>query len=461
MMKTIARLLLLAAICALVFSTTLLAQDASGERYVVILKHHAGPAPDVSKLGGRIEFRQDEEIVVTLPAGAIERLRQEPLVKYVQRVERPGAAPEPYLLGTPEEPNPERSVTTTARMSLRPQPTAGPWDSGSYSYDGAGNITAIGSQSFAYDGAQRLVRAIMNGTDNYSFDGFGNITAKSVGGAAQSMPAVNHLTNQFQTAGYTYDVAGNLQSDGVWNFTYDSLNQPLSKTYGGTNQNQEYYIYTAGDERIGEQENGWWIWSIRDEGGKVLRQYRSSATDPTVPALWLEDFVWRDGLLLGSERVTEMGGRRHFHLDHLGTPRLVTSDTGQLVSQHDYYPFGEELTAIVQEGPGGGGFDREEPMKFTGHERDFAAGEGREDGHYIDYMHARDYDAGPGRFLSPDPVLGDTRPNPGIVTRTRTIVHLLGPTQLVGSRLRQYTSLAPSTMALYMVASVDAPLPVF
>src|SRR5204863_7143384 len=58
-----------------------------------------------------------------------------------------------------------------------------------------------------------------------------------------------------------------------------------------------------------------------------------------------------------------------------------------------------------QEGPGAGGFDREEPAKFTGHERDFAGGQGREDSHYTDYMHARDYSPVQGRFLSVDPAM--------------------------------------------------------
>jgi uncharacterized protein RhaS with RHS repeats len=107
------------------------------------------------------------------------------------------------------------------------------------------------------------------------------------------------------------------------------------------------------------ERDNWWIWSVRDEGGKVLRQYKSSATNTSDPALWLEDFVWRDGLLLGSQRPPEMGGRRHFHLDHLGTPRLITSDSGQLVSYHDYYPFGDEHSPVKQEVPGG--FDREAP----------------------------------------------------------------------------------------------------
>jgi RHS repeat-associated protein len=137
----------------------------------------------------------------------------------------------------------------------------------------------------------------------------------------------------------------------------------------------------------------------------VLRQYKSSITNPSAPSLWVEDFVWRNGLLLGSQRPLEMGGRRHFHLDHLGTPRLVTSDDGQLVSYHDYYPFGDEHSPVAQEVPSG--FDREDPLKFTGHERDYAGGMGGEDGHAVDYMHARYYNPSVGRLLSVDPVEGD------------------------------------------------------
>lgn len=212
-------------------------------------------------------------------------------------------------------------------------------------------------------------------------------------------------TNRYQT--YGYNEIGAVTSDGSYTFTYDALGQPLSKEYNNDSSTLEYYVYTPSDERIGVQRGAWWWWSVRDESGKVLRQYKSSATDPTVAALWLEDFVWRDGLLLGSQRPPEMGVRRHFHLDHLGTPRLITSDAGQMVSYHDYYPFGDERSPVTQEGPSAGGFDREEPMKFTGQERDYAGGMGGEDPHAIDDMHARDYSPMVGRFFSVDPVLGN------------------------------------------------------
>ena len=37
--------------------------------------------------------------------------------------------------------------------------------------------------------------------------------------------------------------------------------------------------------------------------------------------------------------------RLFYHLDHLGTPRAITSATGGLVSIANYFPFGEELNS--------------------------------------------------------------------------------------------------------------------
>jgi RHS repeat-associated protein len=280
-----------------------------------------------------------------------------------------------------------------------------------YSYDDAGNITNIGSQEFVYDELGRLKEMATSGTmtEQYGYDRYGNQTSRNSGGISQQIDT-DTATNRL-SSGYTYDPAGNVKTGDGYTLSYDAVGQAATKTYTAANTFNETYIYSAAEERIGVQTSNstetssWWYWSVRDEGGKVLRQYRSSALDPTQTALWIEDYVYRDGLLVGAERPPTLGGRRHFHLDHLGSPRLITSNDGQIVSTHDYLPFGGETTSVWQEEYAG--FDREDPMKFTGHERDYAGGFGREDGHAIDYMHARYYNAGLGRFLSLDKVLGD------------------------------------------------------
>jgi RHS repeat-associated protein len=376
--------------------------ETAGERYIVILKSRSGPAPDIAHLGGAITFRQEDQLNVTLPREALAALRADPLVRYVQAV---GGAADAPLIGEPEEPTPG-----TPRR-LVPHATAGSlsW-SRVYSYDGAGNITSIGDQQFVYDSLGRLTEMATSGTqtEKYDYDRYGNQTKRTTNGVEQAIDT-DSTTNRL-TTGYGYDSAGNVTTGGGYTLTYDALGQAATKSYSATNTFNETYIYTADEERIGvltsntAETSSWWYWSVRDEGGKVLRQYRSAANDPSQTALWIEDYVYRDGLLVGGERPPTMGGRRHFHLDHLGSPRLITSSDGQIVSSHDYLPFGGETTSVWQES-----FDREDPMKFTGHERDYAGSFGREDGHAIDYMHARYYSPTGGRFLSPDPLLGKVR----------------------------------------------------
>jgi RHS repeat-associated protein len=99
--------------------------------------------------------------------------------------------------------------------------------------------------------------------------------------------------------------------------------------------------------------------------------------------------VYRGGALLATDQPSI--GIRHFALDHLGTPRLITSSTGAQVSLHNYYPFGEEATSETQDA---------EVMKFTGHERDTEFSNLKSS---VDYMHARYYVPALGRFLSTDP----------------------------------------------------------
>jgi RHS repeat-associated protein len=355
---------------------------------------------------------EDDQLVVTIPVRSLAALKSDPAVLYLERVGGT-ADDESPLIGEPVDPQPgaqSKHLTPHALGAIS-------WDSGTYAYDGAGNIVSIGTDKYLYDGVQRLKQSSTQGSiETYTYDGFGNMKTRT----NVTLPSIDSATNRYM--GYNYNQIGAVTSDGSYTFTYDALGQPLRKVYNNQSNTVEDYVYTPGDERIGVQRGGWWTWSVRDEGGKVLRQYKSSATNLTDPALWLEDFVWRDGLLLGSQRPVEMGGRRHFHLDHLGTARLITSDSGQMVSYHDYYPFGDEYSPVMQESSSG--FGREEPMKFTGHERDYAGGMGAEDGHALDYMHARYYSPTAARFLSVDPTIAlrPTTTNPQMWNRY-TYVH--------------------------------------
>jgi len=87
---------------------------------------------------------------------------------------------------------------------------------------------------------------------------------------------------------------------------------------------------------------------------------------------------------------------RHYTLDHLGTPRLLTDERGAAASQHTYFPYGEEATNPFSDN----GTQTSEIHRFTGHERDLLDLAGTQDD--LDYMHARYYSGGVGRFLAVD-----------------------------------------------------------
>ncbi len=265
------------------------------------------------------------------------------------------------------------------------------WSSGGYTYDGAGNVTKIGSSWYTYDKVSRLTSGtVFDGPmgggaqkqQSYTFDPFGNLT--SLGGTSGRATPTNGATNRLNGPGTVYDAAGNLvQWNGAATYKYDHFNQMTEMTSGNEHA---LYIYTADDERLWSYDLTRNVshWTLRDLNGKVLRLYLDTGR-------WSldKDYLYRDGLLLAAETQT---GRRHYHLDHLGTPRLITKGSGYPAGYHVYYPFGEEATAFNQD---------IERMKFTGHERDLSSPAGAGDD--LDYMHARHESPVTGRFLSVDP----------------------------------------------------------
>jgi uncharacterized protein RhaS with RHS repeats len=143
-----------------------------------------------------------------------------------------------------------------------------------------------------------------------------------------------------------------------WNgtsFEYDALGMVEKRidSSGG----QRLFFYTADDERFWSYHASGSRWTIRDLDGKVLRDYRSGVGGWSVE----RDYVYADGKLLAAVRPSPFD-IHHYHLDHLGTPRLITNRFGVQLAYHAYFPYGEEATWWNQDA---------EAMKFTGHERDW------------------------------------------------------------------------------------------
>jgi RHS repeat-associated protein len=84
-----------------------------------------------------------------------------------------------------------------------------------------------------------------------------------------------------------------------------------------------------------------------------------------------------------------------YHTDHLGNSRVIMDINGQVVSKHDFMPFGEERPIPPLRTSSNTNY-------FTGHERDRESAPS-DDVAGLDYMMARYYSSSLGRFMAVDP----------------------------------------------------------
>jgi RHS repeat-associated protein len=271
------------------------------------------------------------------------------------------------------------------------------WTSGTYVYDGSGNVSAIGGSTFSYDPVSRLTASSLKtgvvagsgttATQTVAYDGVGNLTSMATNGSALTLTT---STSTNRLASSTFDTMGSMTTWSGNSYLYDDFAMAWRVTASGV---AYQHLYTADDERIWTFQSGAPSrWTLRDLDGSVLREFKNNAGTWTVE----RDCVHRDGTLLAA--VTTTPETTHFHPDHLGTPRLITGAGGAFKSYHAYHPYGTEATAFNQDG---------ERRKFTGHERDLGITTSTADD--IDYMHARFYNMQIGRFTSVDPVGGNAR----------------------------------------------------
>jgi RHS repeat-associated protein len=384
------------AVCALLILLALTAplRGADGEStYIIVLREAARnqPAePDVAAFQGRLLRADGNRRVAVLPDGVIQRLSQHPRVLYIQRLWNGREALQPQTANAVIAP--DGAVT----HSTQPD-----WQTGAYLYDRSGNIKSIGADGYSYDSVGRLIRAdVSSKIENYTYDPFGNLRLPGA-------PEIDPSNNRVSTA--AYDAAGNLTADSRGTYRYDAIAMMTGHTPAATDTTPSVprrMIYTADDERIaivampgGAPETT--RITVRDLGGKVLREFERSGTDTE----WRRDYVYGEGRLLGGERQVPNGdtGYRHFHLDHLGSVRLVTrGGDAARITEVKYAPFGTEVDPSTDEYTSLK-YSPLEPMKFAGHERDYYGAVNVPGDDHLDYMHARFYSAAAGRFLSVDP----------------------------------------------------------
>jgi uncharacterized protein RhaS with RHS repeats len=184
----------------------------------------------------------------------------------------------------------------------------------------------------------------------YSYDKVGNRTSKD--GITYTINSVNEVTALSDGTSFTYDDNGNrtqkTKGTDTWDYMYDYVNR-LKKIEENSSVIGEY-VYDGDDRRIQTIENNETTTYIYT-GWSVLYEENSTGTACYIYGPF--------GLLAKRTTVNQESNTYFYHTDHLGSTRLVTDDSKNIVSAVTYHPFGE---IDVKEGS--------EDFLFTGKEMD-------------------------------------------------------------------------------------------
>jgi RHS repeat-associated protein len=207
---------------------------------------------------------------------------------------------------------------------------------------------------------------------NFQFDAFGNMYMPN--GTGITPTSASQFTNNqlpSNTGIYNYDAAGNETLFNANAVTYDAENRQTAVSGVGVS---ETYVYDGDGRRVG----------------------KISAASGTPTTVFVYDALGRMAAEYSTLQDQPNCITCYMSADQLGTARLVTDQIGNVVSRHDYTPFGGEIASnsagrnSSQWGP----FSDSINQKFTGKERDSESG--------LDYFGARYYGSALGRFTSPD-----------------------------------------------------------
>jgi len=245
-------------------------------------------------------------------------------------------------------------------------------------------------QTYSYDSLDRLTGAneTSSGTswsEAYSYDQFGNRWVPTPLYPTLETPILQSwflASNRIN--GWSYDGPGNVLSvQGMQrNFTYDAENRQITASINGV---QTTYTYDGDGKRVQRVTSAGTTTYAYDASGQLIAEFSTApATD---------------------------SGTTYLTADHLGSTRLLMSDTGVMKKVYDYLPFGEEILGGTSAQPGVGGrttvmgyndgnsvtLPDKQSEKFTSKERDAETG--------LDYFGARYFSSAQGRFTSADPAL--------------------------------------------------------
>jgi RHS repeat-associated protein len=252
------------------------------------------------------------------------------------------------------------------------------------------------TQTYTYDSLNRLdsaaetVSSSQTWKQTFTYDRYGNrrfntsgsntTTLNSLLPSKETNPLINTSDNRFQkdqdsdtVTDYDYDKNGSLILDASGRrFVYDAEGRQKSffiPSNSGSTPDATYY-YDGNGQRVKKISSTETTVFVYDGSGQLSAEYSTDlATTPQVSYLTI---------------------------DHLGSPRIITNEAGEVTKRQDYTAFGEETVTA----------DRTSGLKYTNPDelRQGYTGYQKDDESGLDFAQARYYNSAHGRFTSVDPL---------------------------------------------------------
>jgi hypothetical protein len=207
------------------------------------------------------------------------------------------------------------------------------------------NLDSTRSQTFSYDQLNRITGALTASTystspshcwgEAYGLDSWGNlqsISATSVSGysgCSQESGFSTTADGNNHLGSFGYDAAGNATSDGTFSYNWDAESE--LKSAGGVN-----YLYDGDGRRVAKVGSKLYWYGA---GGDILAETDTSGNTTA------------EYIFFGGKRVAMLpaGSSAQFYVeDLLGTSRVLTTNTGVVCYDADFYPYGGERARLHQ-----------------------------------------------------------------------------------------------------------------
>ncbi|HEY8559355.1 MAG TPA: RHS repeat-associated core domain-containing protein [Pyrinomonadaceae bacterium] len=250
-------------------------------------------------------------------------------------------------------------------------------------------------QAYTYDDLNRLLQVeekISNSTawkQAFAYDRYGNRRFDT--GNTTTLPTANNITNPL------IDAATNRLAAGQ-NYLYDK-NGSLTQNANGLR-----FLYDAEHHQR----------EVRDANNQTIARYQYDGEGRRVKKVLISSgeetiFVYNVGGKLAAEYVVNsvspmpQGSTKYLTADHLGSPRVVTNENGNVISRSDYMAFGEETSTSQRTESLGYQPTNGVRQGYTGYEQDTESG--------LEFAQARYYNTAYGRFTSNDPLTSSANIN--------------------------------------------------